>query len=362
MPDKEDKGRKVSARNGAKKSAGSVSSGAVGKGVDEVFDDGCCGICSSNIGKEDKGVECEACSTWYHPGCAGLPNEVYIYLNTSGLHWLCQSCDGKFDKIIKLFNKTEQQFHAIMEDINKDKMEREKQRLEDRAEHDKLRRDVESNLSKMKLEHEQLIGKIRNDIEKVLAKETEIENKVNVLESKVNAIEKGSLETGASGRVEEMIFSRSNIIEQIEIDKRKINLIFMGIREGANEGDVVNKVIEKLDDSGVRDVITSIERIGERKDSKIRPIRVKFRNISVRNKLLRNAVKLKDTEFREIYLSPDLTPRQQLNDKNLRHKLKDIRSNVDEDSRNNIRIKQGKIIKNVNGREEILFPPSQSLN
>ena len=51
------------------------------------------------------------------------------------------------------------------------------------------------------------------------------------------------------------------------------------------------------------------------------------------------------------YVAPDLTPRQQLQDKALRSKLRELKDSGEQ----NIKIKKGTIVKNWEGREVIIF-------
>lgn len=203
---------------------------------------------------------------------------------------------------------------------------------------------------------------LRNEVDKVLNKEIEKIGVKNVeSENRLKVVEQISNDAdNRDDHIDEMVFNRRDIVEQIEIDKRKGNLIFMGMGEGVNEREVVNKILIELEAGNGEGVIGNIERIGERKENKTRPVRVSFRSAAVRGNVLRNAVKLRETEYKDVYVSPDLTPKQQVKDRDLRQKLKEIRTNVGEGVRHNIKIKQGKIVKNLNGREEILFPPSRT--
>ena len=70
-----------------------------------------------------------------------------------------------------------------------------------------------------------------------------------------------------------------------------------------------------------------------------RPTRIKVKTLEGRSEILRRAKNLKDEAYKRVYISPDLTRRQQEVDKDLRQKLKGFR----EGSEPNARIKGGKI-------------------
>ena len=57
------------------------------------------------------------------------------------------------------------------------------------------------------------------------------------------------------------------------------------------------------------------------------------------------------TIFKKIFIAPDMSKEQQVVDKELRLKLKEFRKGVEPDAK----IKSGKIIKNVDGRKEVVI-------
>ena len=61
----------------------------------------------------------------------------------------------------------------------------------------------------------------------------------------------------------------------------------------------------------------------------------------------------KHEEYQKVFVTPDLTRKQQRNDILLRDKLRDFR----EGGENNIRIKKGKIVKYLDGKEVVLYAP-----
>ena len=80
-----------------------------------------------------------------------------------------------------------------------------------------------------------------------------------------------------------------------------------------------------------------------------------FNTQESRNNVLKRAKDLKDSnEFKRIYVSPDLTRKQQLIDKDLRDHVKQFR----QDGQENVSIRGGKVVKNAGGRQEsILYDP-----
>jgi hypothetical protein len=98
--------------------------------------------------------------------------------------------------------------------------------------------------------------------------------------------------------------------------------------------------------------IEEVQRIGRYTEGKIRPLRVKIKTFEARNEVLKRARDLKGlNEFKSIFIAPDLTRKQQEVDKDLRDKVKKFR----EEGHSNVRIKQGKVIKNEEGQQVVVL-------
>jgi len=98
-----------------------------------------------------------------------------------------------------------------------------------------------------------------------------------------------------------------------------------------------------------------------KKDDKVRPIRLVVKSLEGKIEIIKRAKQLKDSiEFKKIFISPDLTRKQQLEDKELRDKLKSFRQ--DDHSGARIIIKGGKIImEKEDGERSVLFDPKKKL-
>ena len=127
----------------------------------------------------------------------------------------------------------------------------------------------------------------------------------------------------------------------------------MGVKESDGDKEVIDDILGKLAGPRILSNITSFERMG-RKSEKVRPIRVTLKNMDTKYDILSKAKNLKNQEeYKKVFVVPDLTRKQQEEDKKLRNKLKEIRDSGDKD----VRIKKGKIVKNLNGAEVVIFPP-----
>ena len=168
---------------------------------------------------------------------------------------------------------------------------------------------------------------------------------------------------------------KEDVEESIEIETRKNNIIFHGVKE-QGQAEVVNRDVLLLSDFAktpdhelVEEIlkgglkidasrhIEEVQRIGRYVAGKVRPIRVRIRTFEARNKILKRAHNLKDSnEHKRVYIAPDLTRKQQLVDKDLRANVKKFR----EEGHENVRIKSGKVIKSGPGNQTVvLYQPAQ---
>jgi len=137
-----------------------------------------------------------------------------------------------------------------------------------------------------------------------------------------------------------------------------MNLIIHGVPEKDAEQDI-DQVTEILGTGLHMDYdrhISSVMRIGKLDENKPRPIRIVIKSMDGKKEILSRAKDLKNVEdFKRMFISPDLTRKQQKVDKELRTELKKFR----EQGETAAKIKYGKIVKNVGGREEVLFQTAQ---
>lgn len=329
-------------KKGSKESKRSNSVGAV---VEDVAggteEEGLCEVCAEVVKDSDRGIACNWCNEWYHIGCVGIPLEIYDALQTEGLHWFCKKCNKNFLDVVKTVGKLENKQKKLEIEIAETK------------------RGVEIVQEEMKTGFklgdeaiEKVENKLRAEMDKLWAKNLELEEKCNL-----TTRNEGNNNIHITDNKIQPVISRNDILEEIEIDKRKYNLMFMGVEEGGNDINIVTNIVQTLVGEEGKGGIRSCMRVGKLHTGKNRPIKIAISTLELRSELLKNATKLKNTNFNKCYIVPDLTPRQQMEDKKLRDKLKEIREQEGKEAV--IKIKKGKIIKNLNGREVILFPPTQ---
>jgi hypothetical protein len=159
---------------------------------------------------------------------------------------------------------------------------------------------------------------------------------------------------------------KEDVAEALEIEKRRSNLVFHGLKETVVSldqiGDTVldkspdQEMVEEVLKAGLRlDAsrhLEEVQRIGRYVEGKTRPLRVRVKTIEAKNEILKRARDLRDTEqYKQVYIAPDLTRKQQTVDKDLRDKLKQFRAEGHE----NVKIKQGKVVKNESGKGVVVL-------
>jgi len=145
---------------------------------------------------------------------------------------------------------------------------------------------------------------------------------------------------------------RAQLTEEEERERRKFNLMFMGIKEGsAEEGEMVVRGLVKVLLGGEYVGLRVGERVG-RKGVKDRPIRVVVEEAGQRRKILARAKDLKTMEGKGgIYIAPDRTRKQQEEDRVLRDKVKEFRKG----GKVGVKISKGKVVREEGGNRDVLF-------
>jgi PHD-finger len=276
-----------------------------------------CGDCNKVVHDREKGLLCEVCNEWYHTKCQNVSAETYSFLQKEdGIHWYCKGCDKGVSKLLQSMSVLQK------------------------------RQDIfESELTN-----------IKGDI-------TDIQTSIQALDTKMECMIDTKVCDTIEEKVEEKVdlkvkFMSAKVEEDMEIERRKYNVIFHGVVEDVNmsDADIIKHVVSnglKLDHTRH---IEEITRIGKTVNGKVRPIRVVLRAWESKKELLQRAKDLKDDDrFKKIYITPDLTRKQQEADKNLRDNLKKIRAEGEPTAK----IQAGRVIKNLEGQQAVVLydPP-----
>jgi hypothetical protein len=148
---------------------------------------------------------------------------------------------------------------------------------------------------------------------------------------------------------------REEMEENLEIERRKGNIIIFGVLETNAEQDI--DTVDHIFTNGLHLDATrhvgKMMRLGKHiVTDRPRPLRIQLKTPDSKKEVLIRAKSLKEIPaFKRMFISPDLTRKQQAEDKELRRQLKQFRDQGVTD----VKIKFGRIVKNVAGHEEVLF-------
>jgi hypothetical protein len=331
-----------------------------------------CGVCKGEVKEGGKGVECDCCHLWFHSKCVSMDQRLYNALTTftaadngPGLYWYCSSCNKGFlewkselasvrmkqqelDENMKKMEegmekwKKENGREVVLKEVAEREMKLGVEELQQVVE--KL--EVESGENKKKIQdsREEVERKWREEIKKkeedmkrswvaVVKEDSEI--KQSFVEIVKEQEEQWNLKASRKDREENRKNEinmrkdiRMGVVEEMEREKRRNNLVLMGVPEEGENGEgreIVKDVISGLM-PGVQVNFELVGRIGK-KGVGTRPVRIKVDDQSHRRKLLARAKDLKDKEgLDKIYIVPDLTRVQQMEDKKLREEVRRLRA------------------------------------
>jgi hypothetical protein len=176
-----------------------------------------------------------------------------------------------------------------------------------------------------------------------------------VIERDVTETEVKRMQTQLDSTVRDM---KEEMEENLEIERRKLNIIVHGLQDRDGEADV-EEVIKLLEDGLKLDYSRHVEgmvRTGRRvSEQKPRPLKIMLKRTESRKEILIRAKDLKgNTAYSKVFITPDLTRKQQEKDRELRWHLRKAR----EEGHPSARIRYGKVVKNEDGREMVLYQPA----
>lgn len=276
-----------------------------------------CGKCGKDA---EGGAKCNMCKASFHGKCQGITAELFkaiVKFAGKGMHWYCNKCSSEVDR-----------YMGAMQG-----MKERQDRLE--AQLEALRQEVGGIKTEMTNKVESYADMVR-DKGKLAGAETAGGTKV--------------ANVASGGKVLQM-----QVAEALDQENRKCNVMLMGVVEGNGEDsakEVVDTVLKVL---GVaKEEVEYIGRVGKKGSSQFhrRPIRVKVASSETRRLMFLRAAKLRDeTAVREVFVTPDYTPKQQEGRRILRDKLRLYR----EEKKWGVRIQDSRIVQVHQGQVNVLF-------
>ena len=282
-----------------------------------------CDKCKESV---DQVIQCENCELEYCATCESIPTYVMdIITSHKQIHWFCHDCDTKMMYVPKNLSDSAQSTGSLNSKVLTDV--------------------ISESLTKT-------VGQITAAIQDTIKKSLEEIADVTVplrMDASQSDVQRSVLNPVQSSDRYGVVDA---VDEYVEGEKRKHNLIFHNIPEpsdaSSNEQRVLqdSKTVVSLVESefGLKGIqIQRVARLGAPKQnaSKSRLLLVEFGDISTKRSILKQAITLrKSSSWSNVFISPDLTPKERSLNKTLRDELKARRSAGEKD----IYIRRGKIV------------------
>ena len=273
-----------------------------------------CGTCQADVKSSDKALLCDLCCKWQHIRYINVNDDFYKLMKKlcstqgKGNHWYCPSCDSVASQVL-----------VSIKSLN-------------------------DKHSKLETKHEELVSDV-----------IEMKSELEALKLSFADVVKGPVKASPSLTTTTVSLDKHvklELAEAMEREKRRCNLVIVGVQESPEneERERVKEILKQCTGEEVEFKI--VGRIGKIVTGKSRLTRFSIVEDQVRKAILKGAKNLKEKdEYKDVYIMPDLTKKQQENGKKLRDKLKEIRASGVRDAK----IAHNEIIK-INGEtKEVLY-------
>ena len=202
------------------------------------------------------------------------------------------------------------------------------------------------------------IKKLEESNKELVNKNVELTKELNEIKGKSQSTINVSSWANVVGRnikktEEQLVVVNAAINEQRDRDKRKKNVLIFGLPESnANAAPIDRNTedkekVEKLfDDINSSTKPSFVKRLRSRNQDKPGPLLVVLSDQSERNPLLISAKKLRNLQqYKSVYISPDLTEAERLQDRELRKKRDELNSKRDSNAPFRYAIRGNDIVK-----------------
>ena len=202
--------------------------------------------------------------------------------------------------------------------------------------------------------------KLKEKMNQEMKELKELEDKLSGHKNKVRA--EGEEPAGSSSKLLPIPL-KQEITEAFDIEKRKVMVVIRGIPESEDMDEKVGMIMKELGFSKQYTVMGKIGGLRKRgaEESDIADIgrnqlvNLKMESVAVKWRVVSGSRKLSNSEnFKDIFISPDLTRKQAEEDRKLRLKLKEIR--IKGEVLDGVKINKGRIVGRVDGH--VIYDPS----
>ena len=312
-----------------------------------------CEKCNIVVGEE--GVSCGGCGGRYHYTCVGIPSDQSELVHNPQIYWFCHQCNPSVQTLLdQLFELSKQQ-ETLKEDLTQLIEKTKSEALSEtktliNTEISQMKKEIEDNvyknvLTKVKEENAKNVEEVKKSYAEAAMPPEKLASLKKQLQDDVLTYTK-SLPTS-----NEEIFKivDEQAAERERIKERAANLILHNLPETRNlDADIAQtteiiKNVLKIADFE----ITKGNRLGFYDESKNRLFKITLKDVPTKKKILSRATMLRDVDendqFANVYIRPDMTPKQVEASKNLQTQLREVR-NQNLQSGKKFKIYRGKII------------------
>ena len=285
---------------------------------------GHCNNCCTETGKQGQAVQCDLCSVWVHAECDGISVDQYKALvsltsSVDNIAYLCRlnSCQLRFKQMI---------FKSVKAINNQNELASRLEKVE--AKLNEIVQEVGSKLEN----HSKTIQSLPSNASAVETKLNKVVQEFGTrLDNHYKTIE--AMPSSVPDLTTTIVNVTSSLAtEQRERERRQLNLILHNAPESKSADP---HIIRKKDDIdfasatfsdvlGTPVTITNAVRLGK-KESHDRLLKISVESLEQKKVVLRNKLKLRDQEnpdhIHKLFITPDLTPTEQKENKDLRPKL-----------------------------------------
>ena len=330
-----------------------------------------CPACKKAVKRADKALECEICNNWVHIKCENLNEAEYAFLGEhKSLHWYCNGCNTHFAKLLsvvanmkmgqeELGKRVSEIEHQVkLTELGVNEVKTEIVQINDKIENldvtNQMKTTIDTRIAKV-------VSKFNSEIDALKQQNTALEVK---LETAIEAKLAGCLETvetiKANTSWATVAADMETKVKQVDTEVTSFKKILEDAKavseaEKDRESRILNAVIYKVEETGItreertradktfvmellNDVlnlntddseILSVFRLGKRGDSSSRPLLVKFRDRTTKNKFMESLYKLKSAadKFRQISVAHDFTKKEREDCKVLVQQAKEMQNN-----------------------------------
>ena len=228
-----------------------------------------CSVCNGEFKKNEKCIGCDVCLKWMHIKCVGIQPDKYKFLQDEQVSWCCTNCKG-----------AAQVLKNQMIDLKK-QMDEMKDRMETLEKNQVTEETVKTMIDEaMKEDFEE---HIKDVVKMEMVSQGATVNRVGDIQLR-NAIQEYMADVGTG-------------------EKKLENVIIYRLKEpGEDEEDVkdeeeIEKIFKHIKPDIDKEDIKSTTRLGQKEVGKQRPLLVKLKDSNTAKELLKNAKKLKGSNW-----------------------------------------------------------------